>query len=136
MSPLPKPPKTPCGTCPYRKDVPSGIWSAEEYAKLPAYDGDIPDQVTKGAAALFMCHQRDGCLCGGWLASHGPNRLLALRLHPVHSSAFDYQPGVEVFASGAQAASHGLTDIEKPGPKARAKIDGLLKARSLPVKKG
>lgn len=31
-----KPPKVPCGTCPYRRDVPAGIWHGEEYAKLPA----------------------------------------------------------------------------------------------------
>lgn len=24
----------PCETCPYRRDVPSGVWSADEYRKL------------------------------------------------------------------------------------------------------
>lgn len=75
---LPKPPKVPCGTCPYRRDVPSGVWAAEEYDKLPGYDGDVPDQLRAGAMGLFMCHQRDGCLCGGWLMAHGPDNLLAL----------------------------------------------------------
>jgi hypothetical protein len=37
----------PCASCPYRKDVPSGIWAAHEYTKLLAYDGDILDQLAK-----------------------------------------------------------------------------------------
>jgi hypothetical protein len=57
--------------------VPSGIWAAEEYDKLPLYDGETFEQ----APHLFMCHQRDGSLCGGWLACHDPHELLALRLH-------------------------------------------------------
>lgn len=42
----------PCASCPYRRDVPSGIWAAEEYAKLPAYDADTPFQPPH----LFLCH--------------------------------------------------------------------------------
>jgi hypothetical protein len=36
------PTKYPCPSCPYRKDVPSGVWAPEEYDKLPAYDNDTP----------------------------------------------------------------------------------------------
>ena len=71
-----KAPPVPCGSCPYRKDVPSGIWAKSEYDKLPRYDGETWEQDPKA----FMCHQRDGCLCGGWLACHSPRHLLALRL--------------------------------------------------------
>lgn len=127
MSALPKPPKVPCGTCPYRRDVPSGVWAPEEYAKLPAYDGDTPDQMMKGAFSLFMCHQRDGCLCGGWLLTHDRTKLLALRFHRVDPSVWDYDPGTEVWGSGAEAAEHGLRDVENPSPAARRKIDGLTK---------
>jgi len=130
MSALPKPPKVPCGTCPYRTDVPSGVWAAEEYAKLPDYDGDIGDQVTKGAFGLFMCHQKDGCLCGGWLKAHGPGNLLALRLTPVDPSVWDYDPPTEVWGSGAEAAAHGVRDIEAPSPEAKRKIDGLIRKRA------
>jgi hypothetical protein len=37
MSINPPAPK-PCESCPYRKDVPSGVWSEGEYRKLPQYD--------------------------------------------------------------------------------------------------
>lgn len=127
MNDLPKPPKVPCGTCPYRKDVPAGIWAPEEYAKLPAYDGSTMDQLQNGGTALFMCHQRDGCLCGGWLLTHDRDHLIALRMHRVDPSAFEYQPDVEVWGSGAQAALHGLSGVEAPSPEAQRKIDGLLR---------
>jgi hypothetical protein len=119
------PPKRPCGTCPYRRDVPAGIWAAEEYAKLPAYDRETWAQ----PPGLFMCHQQDGCLCGGWLAAHDRDHLLALRLAApqLDPGVWDYQPGVPVFGSGAEAAAHGLAGIENPTPEARRKIAGLIR---------
>lgn len=124
-SSLPKPPRRPCGSCPYRKDVPSGIWAAEEYAKLTAYDGETGEQLQKGALGLFMCHQRDGCLCGGWLQTHDTDHLLALRINRVDPSAFGYQSDVETFASGAEAAAHGMRDIEDPSPEAQRLMEKL-----------
>jgi Family of unknown function (DUF6283) len=119
------PPKRPCGSCPYRRDVPAGIWAAEEYEKLPAYDRETWAQ----PLGMFMCHQQDGCLCGGWLAGHGPENLLALRVHArrLDPAVWDYEPGVPVFASGAEAAAHGLSGIEEPTPSARRKIAGLIR---------
>jgi len=126
---LPKPPARPCGSCPYRKDVPSGIWHEEEYAKLPGYDGSIIEQLGNGGVGLFMCHQRDGCLCGGWLQTHGSDNLVALRLSSVDPSAFGYSSDVPCFDSGQEAARHGIQDIEDPSPEAMRLIDGLVKAR-------
>lgn len=127
MTALPKPPKVPCGTCPYRQDVPSGIWDPSEYAKLPRFDGTIADQLLLGAAGLFMCHQRDGCLCGGWLATHGPENLLALRMSKVDPSTWDYDPPTPVWSSGAEAAAHGMRDVHKPGVAAKRKMKGLAR---------
>jgi len=106
----------PCKSCPYRKDVPSGVWAATEYTKLPAYDGGIGDQLVNGGTALFLCHQKNNSLCSGWLACHGPTELLAMRLHhhAVEPETFDYETTVPVFASGAEAAAHGMRDIEEP----------------------
>ncbi|WP_245558286.1 DUF6283 family protein [Nocardia thailandica] len=102
----------PCGGCPYRRDVPSGVWAAEEYAKLRAYDNDTAEQPGK----LFQCHLHDSDaatarLCGGWVGCHQPH-LLALRV-----AVFDgrisaetaqacetYRSRVPLFASGAEAA--------------------------------
>lgn len=83
----------PCASCPYRRDVASGIWAAEEYAKLPAYDTDTPFQ----PANLFLCHQTSAGdprarVCAGWVGCHGSD-LLALRL----------------------AASRGIVDGRRPG---------------------
>ena len=114
-------------TCPYRKDVPSGIWHPSEYAKLPRYDGTITDQALLGAMELFMCHQKDGCICGGWLATHGPENLLAVRMHSsrLDPSVFDYDPKTPVWASGAEAAAHGMAHIRDPKVAARRKIAWL-----------
>jgi hypothetical protein len=64
--------KAPCKSCPYRRDVPSGIWHSSEYDKLPQYDGEIVDQLMKGGQALFDCHQRDGNLCAGCMLEASP----------------------------------------------------------------
>lgn len=122
-----KPRRSPCGSCPYRRDVPSCVWAREEYEKLPAYDLDTPDQPGR----LFMCHQKDGCLCGGWLMAHDRDHLLALGLHwrTLDSSVWDYAPDVPVFGSGAEAAAHGISGIEGPWPEARRKIDGIQRKR-------
>lgn len=120
-----KPPKVPCGSCPYRLDTPPGIWAQEEYEKLPLYDGETWEQ----HPGVFMCHQRDGCLCGGWLMTHDRFELLALRLaRDLDPSVWDYAPNVEVHPSGAAAAAYGIAGIEAPSAEAQRKIRGLTRA--------
>ncbi len=124
----------PCGSCPYRRDVPSGVWSPEEYAKLPAYDAETFAQPAK----LFMCHQQNNSLCTGWVQSHA-NRdhrfdLLALRFSrtiddaEVSKVALS-EPLVPLFRSGAAAARHGLKACKRPGPRARKIIDNIVTKR-------
>lgn len=48
-------------------------------------------------------------------------------------SAWDYAPDVEVFASGAEAAAHGISGIDDPSPEARRKMAGLVRQRSSPA---
>jgi Family of unknown function (DUF6283) len=127
-----KAPPVPCGSCPYRRDVPSGIWARHEYNKLPAYDGSTTEQcrVIEQAGRVFMCHQRTGNICGGWLACHDPMELLALRLaRNVDPAVFEYTTDVPIFASGAEAREHGLRDYKNPEAKARRMIDGLKRKR-------
>lgn len=123
----------PCKSCPYRQDVPSGVWAENEYEKLPAYDGEIVEQVMKGATGLFLCHQQNSALCSGWLTCHGPENLLAIRLHLEHVEAevFDYKTDVPLFASGAEAAAHGVRDIEEPSEAAHRTMNRLLRKRAI-----
>lgn len=125
-----KAPPVPCGSCPYRRDVPSGIWAEHEYDKLVAYDTITMAQ----PAGVFMCHQRDGCICGGWLACHphtGPNALLALRYAEMKGeldeSVYTYRTDVPLFSSGEEARAHGIKDIDEPGQKARKMVSGLVR---------
>lgn len=127
------PAANPCGSCPYRQDVPSGIWAAEEYQKLPQFDADMPYQPT----GLFLCHQHDqgsenSRLCAGWVGCHGDD-LLALRIAYATGSmsvreliaTTSYTTSVPLFKSGAEAAAHGMRDIEAPtdaAVRASAKI--------------
>jgi hypothetical protein len=124
--------KAPCKSCPYRKDVPSGVWAKAEYNKLPYYDGDTSEQFLKAEAfAMFFCHQNDGKLCAGWLGTHGPTNLLAMRLHSanVDPEVFGYESPVPLFASGAEAAAHGKKAMKRPGTRARRTIEILLRKR-------
>jgi hypothetical protein len=114
----------PCGSCPYRRDVPSGVWAAHEYDKLVDYDQPTWAQ----PPILFMCHQRDGCVCAGWLACHG-GELLALRIGvfsgAVQPALFEYTTDVPVFASGAAAAAHGKRDVKRPNAQAQKLVAKL-----------
>jgi hypothetical protein len=125
----PAPPrKTPCASCPYRKTVPSGVWDAAEYAKLPRYDGETFEQES---IATFMCHQSDGSVCSGWLGHRDPSDLLAVRLAIMRGDlderALDYTTTVPLFESGAAAAEHGLADIETPGTHAEAVMNKITR---------
>jgi hypothetical protein len=123
----------PCGSCPYRRDVPSGVWAAEEYVKLPQYDGDIASQARAGASGLFMCHLDDGSLCAGWVGCHDMAESLAVRLHAEQldvDEVLDYVSPVPLFDSGAAAAAHGLRDVTCPGAAAQRMAEGLLRLRN------
>lgn len=127
------PRKNPCASCPFRKNVPSGIWDKSEYEKLPAYDGEMHEQTN---TAVFMCHQNDdGSACSGWLAHRDPEDMLAVRLGVMHDqldpSCLDYTTDVPLFESGAAAARHGMKDIESPSEAAIAVMDKIDRKRGL-----
>jgi hypothetical protein len=127
------PAPAPCGSCPYRRDVPSGVWDDEEYAKLPGYDLPLAEQPT----AVFLCHQQDGRVCAGWAGTHDMEECFALRLAAsagalegdALDATRDYESPVPLFASGREAANHGLRDLEEPGPEAVRTIRRLHRKR-------
>ncbi|MER5378468.1 DUF6283 family protein [Streptomyces sp. NPDC002553] len=136
MTTLPPAPR-PCASCPYRTDVPSGVWSEEEYAKLPIFDGPTWSQSPR----LFICHQHSGDderarICGGWAGCHDGDQLLALRVAvaqgqitvEVAEAIRGYTSPVPLFASGAEAAAHGMRDV-RPGPEARRVMDKIVRVR-------
>jgi hypothetical protein len=126
----------PCKSCPYRKDVPSGVWHEDVYDMLPSYDGEILDQFVNGGTALFLCHQQDGCLCAGWLATHGGDNLVALRLHggEVKDEVWSYQTPIPVFASGQEARDHGMREIDRPGDRANRTMTRLAKKKGIKLR--
>lgn len=129
---LPPAPR-PCISCPYRRDVPSGIWDTSEYEKLAAYDGETFAQPPN----VFLCHQQDGRLCAGWCAVHDMDESLGLRLLSYRGGigqfhldeVLDYTTDVPLFDSGAEAAAHGLRDVNSPAGGAIKMIDRLERKR-------
>lgn len=131
------PAPAPCGSCPYRTDVPSGIWAREEYEKLPAYDQDTALQ----PIGVFMCHQVDGRICAGWAGCHDMGESLGVRIAQAQGdltpedaqTLYAYTTTTDLFPSGAAAAAHGLADERNPSPAARrasAKILARRRARN------
>jgi len=129
----------PCASCPYRRDVTSGIWDASEYAKLPAYDLPTYAQPPR----LFLCHQHDRDddrtrVCAGWSGCHDGDHLLALRVAvssrhitvETANSIREYVSPSPLFASGAEAAEHGIREICAPSPNAHAAISKITRNRS------
>lgn len=126
-----KPPaRTPCISCPYRQDVPSGVWAAEEYEKLPPFDADTAFQPPR----VFLCHQQDGHMCAGWVGCHDMVENLAIRIAVSvedlsvedYEIVLDYVSPVPLWSSGAEAAKHGVAAIEAPNAKAQKIIDRLV----------
>jgi hypothetical protein len=129
-----RPRPTPCATCPYRKDVPSGVWDRAEYEKLISYDAATGWQ----PMGVFMCHQADGMVCSGWASVHGTDESLALRLARALprfridvASCITYVSPVELFESGQAAADHGMAEVDAPGERARTAVAKLLRLRGL-----
>lgn len=112
----------PCSACPYRQDVPSGVWSAHEYDKLRDYDKPTGEQPFEA----FACHATPEHLCHGWAVVHTTRGneydLLALRIHGYPDIP---DAGVPLFASGNEAADHGQADIEQPSEEAIAAVEKL-----------
>jgi hypothetical protein len=129
----PLPAASPCGSCPYRRDVPSGVWHRSEYEKLPQFDQPTPLQ----PIGVFLCHQVDGRICAGWAGCHDMTHslgvrlaLLASALDPDEADAlYDYTTPVPLFTSGREAAEHGLADVEHPSPAARRTAQKIMKRR-------
>lgn len=132
------PAKAPCGSCPYRRDAPSGVWSVFEYDRLRDFDREMALQ----PLALFGCHQHDRAsdqarMCAGWVGCHGADNLLGVRVGLVSGEitpdtywqAAAYVSPVPLFASGGEAADHGLADIESPGRAARRAMAKIMVRR-------
>lgn len=127
------PARTPCVSCPYRRDVPSGVWVEEEYEKLPRYDGPTAEQ----PPSAFFCHQRNGRLCSGWCGTHDMEESLALRFAVIagtidqeaYEAAVDYESPVPLWDSGEEAARHGMERVADPDEFARVIIDKTQRKR-------
>ncbi|MEZ0092514.1 DUF6283 family protein [Streptacidiphilus sp. EB129] len=138
-SSLRQPAPRPCESCPYRRDVPSGVWAHREYEKLRRYDAPTPEQ----PSALFQCHQADADsevrrICAGWAGCHDSTQLLALRIGVLNGSIDEatyhttvtYQSPVPLFASGCEAADHGQAAIDQPREAAEHLIAKISRVRA------
>lgn len=127
----------PCESCPYRRDVPSGVWAREEYDKLRRYDAPTPEQ----PPGLFQCHQADaaspaGRICAGWAGCHGTG-LLGLRVALIEGridsetfrAATEYHSPVALFSSGSEASDHGQAGLEQPGAASARMIGKIIRVR-------
>lgn len=127
MADIKPPAKNPCGSCPYRKDVPSGIWDPSEYEKLREYDRPTQEQ----PIGVFLCHRQDGRACAGWVGVHDMDESLGIRLACSMGGIDDVEPFVTyetdtpLFGSGIEAAAHGMKDIKNPGPDAQRVMDKM-----------
>ncbi|MEU3756762.1 DUF6283 family protein [Streptomyces olivoreticuli] len=138
MSSLRRPAPRPCESCPYRRDVPSGVWAHDEYEKLRRYDVPTVEQPPR----LFQCHQADADsavarICAGWAGCHDGAHLLALRIgilegsidEATYQATIEYESPVPLFASGNEAADHGQTDINDLREDAERLVAKIIRTR-------
>lgn len=114
----------PCLTCPYRLDVPSGVWSASEYEKLRGYGANVTFN-------LFLCHQTIAggveLACKGWLLVESES--VAVRV-ACSLGLLDYPAcfapcSAGLHSSGAAAADYGQKQLKRPGRRALRVIEKL-----------
>lgn len=115
----------PCSSCPYRRDVPSGLWSADEYEKLIPYDNETPLQPFGG----FACHATPEHFCNGWavVGTHKADdcrQLISLR---IAGEGEVPEESVPLFDSHSEAAAHGMRDIENMSEEAMERAAALLR---------
>jgi len=99
-------PVRPCKTCPYRKDVPVGVWDPVEFQNLLEQDA-------RQFGRMFDCHGEiakqpaDRELCAGWLLDQQRRGLpsIALRMAVISDPAIRDQlervdgEGIELYSS-------------------------------------
>lgn len=131
------PAKQACGSCPYRVDVPSGLWDPSEYVKLPPYDAETMYQ----PARPFACHQATQRLCAGWVGTHDMDENLAVRIAlsdgtltpEVFEQVLDYVSPIPLFESGQAAHDHGMDRVDDPDFTAQRTIQRLRRKISDPL---
>lgn len=129
---------SPCASCPYRRDVPPGVWAPEEYEKLRTFDppATAPDgrpwregyePTMNDNPAIFLCHQQDGHLCAGWVACHGSDNLMGVLIGVIEGridpAIYDYETDVPLHESGHEAARHGIANVNPEAQKVINKIN-------------
>lgn len=120
----------PCGSCPYRCDVPSGVWAAEEYDKLPPYDAE---ETWEQPYTVFLCHQQTGALCAGWVGCHDMDKSMGLRIAAAQGivteeqylEALDYVCSIPLWESGQAARDHGVERLDYPDEAVRRVYEKL-----------
>jgi len=82
-----------------------------------------------------MCHQGDSHVCAGWLGHADPSELLAVRIGisqgHLDPACAEYETDVPLFASGQEAAAHGVRDIRTPSEDAVATIEKVVRVRAM-----
>lgn len=65
--------RSPCKSCPYRKDTPLQHWDKSEFETLLAKDKEY-------MGAVYGCHKKNGTVCKGWLMNQDERNLPCIQL--------------------------------------------------------
>ncbi len=126
---------TPCGSCPYRRDTPPGIWDASEYEKLGRFADGFDDGAGFPRVSVFLCHQTHAVgrdtVCRGWLAVEQGS--LAVRVALCQGLVTPEQVSapvrVPLYATGEEAAAAGLAGVATPPRAAKQVVARFLRQR-------
>jgi hypothetical protein len=112
---------TPCAKCPYRKDAPLALWSADEFKQLLATEDDL-------LGATYGCHNNDGTVCRGWFIDQRERGFpsIALRMtlatRNIDADAIDRitaPEGVELFSDIYTMSKANFPTIRFRKPKSK-----------------
>lgn len=130
----PKHPRSPCSTCPFRKDAELGYWDESHFRSL--LDSQTHHEAGR-MGSLFFCHKHAALpaesrgFCAGWLLSQKADGVssIALRLRLIdrqsNAALRAYEKvttaGLELFASVEAMCSANLTAIRRQKKRASAR---------------
>lgn len=114
-----------CSSCPYRCDVPSGVWASATYDMLIPYDEPTQYQ----PIGPFMCHATPDHYCHGWAvvgqSQPRDHHLLALRMFPPDDGVIP-EARTPLFGSHTEAAEHGKREVDNPSDEAKELANRLV----------
>lgn len=105
--------KSPCASCPYRRDARPEFWHPEEFIRLRANDADP----IRGS--MYACHEgrklahEERSMCAGWLLDQKRRGLPAIQLRLLLTQSEEARAAIEEVSDNGLDLYDSIEDTNK-----------------------